>query len=118
MTFDDGILKLYQVENIAAAGMKPKNGLVYMASHYFGFETVGYSRYYTALQAKNQITNLVHVWEDRSIMPDQVCVLEDGLQYKVSFVQHAKNDQGLAFTRLTLERLGEAYEFKEDIPGS
>ena len=115
MTFDDGILKIYTTKDIAESGMKPKIGLVYKESYYFGFETIGYARYYTALQAKSQISNLVHIWQDRSILPEQICVLEDNLQYKIMLAQHAKNDEGLDITRLTLERLDEDYEYAEDL---
>ena len=37
-----------------------------------------------------------------------ICILEDGLQYKCAFVQHVMDD-GLKITRITLERLKEDY---------
>ena len=60
-TFDDGILTIYSVENIAEPGDMPVTGLVEKASFYFGYETVGINRFYTALQANRQIESVVHI---------------------------------------------------------
>ena len=108
MTFDDGVLKIYKVINIAETGMKPKYALKLKSKHCFGFETVGISRYYTALQANVQVSDVVHIWEDRKITSMDICILEDGLQYICAFVQHVMDD-GLKITRITLERLKEDY---------
>ena len=78
------------------------------SKHCFGFETVGISRYYTALQENVQVSDVVHIWEDRKITSMDICILEDGLQYKCAFVQHVMDD-GLKITRITLERLKEDY---------
>lgn len=48
-TFDDGILTIYSVENIAEPGDMPVTGLVEKASFYFGYETVGINRLSTSL---------------------------------------------------------------------
>lgn len=109
MLFDDGILKIYSLENIAQPGEKPKQKLKYKSSHYFGFETVGINRYYVAKQANVQVSDIIHVWLDRTIRVTDICILEDGLQYKCAQVQHVEED-GLRITKITLERLGESYE--------
>lgn len=109
MTLDDGILKIYRVKNIANPGDKPVNGMEFKSEHFFAFETVGIQRYYTALQAKSKITELVRIWEDRSITGEDICILEDKKQYKCSFVQHMKDEEGLGITKITLERLEEEY---------
>lgn len=63
MTFDDGKLEIYRTVNAADPGEKPRMELRYQSSHAFGYETVGISRYYTALQAKEKIEEVVHIWE-------------------------------------------------------
>lgn len=118
MTLDDGILKIYSVENIADRGMKPVYGLRYKSSHYFGFETVGIQRYYTAMKANSRISDLVRIWEDRSITAEDICILEDRKQYKCSFIQHMQDEDGLRITKITLERMDEEYVISEDIPDS
>lgn len=114
MTFDDGILKIYRTENISEPGMKPVTGLKYRSSHPFGYEAVGINRYYTAMQANIQISELVHIWQDRDITSKDICVMEDGLQYRCQFVQHTENEDGLRITKITLERLNEEYVIRED----
>lgn len=115
MTFDDGTLNIYNTENIAPAGEKPITGLVYKSSHFFGYETIGMTRHYTAKQAHVIISDIVHVWQDRNIKSGDICILEDGLQYKCELVQHVLNEDGLPITRITLERLGEEYVLRENI---
>lgn len=118
MTFDDGILKIYSVENIAEPGMKPRHGLKFKSEHYFGFETIGIRRHYAAKQANEQITNLVRIWEDRKVSAEDICILEDGKQYRCAFVQHMEDEDGLKITKITLERINEDYVIRQDIQGT
>lgn len=118
MTFDDGIVRVYAVENIALAGMKPRHGLKFKSQHYFGFETVGITRYRSAMQTQNQISDLIHIWQDRDITAKDICILEDGRQYKCGLVQHLENEDGLRITKIELERMGEDYVISEDLPGA
>ena len=64
------------------------------------------SRYYTALQAKEKIEEVVHIWRDRTIHTDDVCRIE-GASFRCAMVQHVLDENGLKITRLSLERLGE-----------
>lgn len=113
MTFDDGIVKVYIVKNTATSGNKPKYELVAKSQHYFGFETIGITRYRTALQTKSRIEELIHILEDRQIFAEDICILEDGLQYKCGQVQHTTED-GLRITKIELERLVEDYVISKD----
>ena len=115
MTLDDGILKVYSVENVAEPGMKPGYGLKFKSEHFFAFETVGIQRYYTAMQANSKVTDLVRIWEDREVTGKDICILEDKRQYECSFVQHMKDEEGLRITKITLERLEKEYVVPEDM---
>lgn len=110
MTFDDGILNIYSIQNISEIGDKPKIGLIKKSSYFFGFDSISYNRYYSAIKVNEQIDNVVRIWQDRTISINDICILEDGLQYKITFIQHVKNDNGLNITRLTLTRIDEKYE--------
>lgn len=112
MTFDDGILTIYGVENIGNPGFKPVAGLTKKESYYFGYDTLGITRYYTALQAKQQIEAVVNVpgWNDIKTL--DICILENGKQYKIVMVQPAFDEQGLKITKLSLERISEEYAIK------
>lgn len=109
MTFDDGILTIYKTENIGEPGMKPVVGLVEKDRYYFGFDTLGINRYFTALQAKQQIECVVNIpgWDD--IMATDICELEDGSQFRIVMRQPTMDEDGLRITKLSLERLGDKY---------
>ena len=115
MTFDDGILKIYSTKDISNPGMKPETVLVLKDKYYFGYESIGVTRHYAAKQVKSKISNIVHVLQDRAILGEDICVLEDGLQYRCDLIQHTTNEDGLPITRITLERLGEDYVISENL---
>lgn len=110
MTFDDGLLTVYEKVNIAENGNKPVYALKFKMALYFGFDVLGYNRYYTALQANNRIESVVNVpmWED--IDTFDIVALEDGKQYTLSMLQRLVDEDGLKYTKLSLERLGESYD--------
>lgn len=114
MTFDDGILTVCELTNIAANGQKPVYRLSVRESFYFGFDVVGFNRYYTALNAKVQIAHVVNIPGWNVINPNDVIVLEDETQFRLSQVQPMLDDNGLRITKLSLERITESYEFVSD----
>lgn len=117
MTFDDGILTIYSTENIGEPGMKPEIGLVKKEQFYYGFDTLGVNRFYTALQAQQQIESVVNIpgWPDVSTL--DVCALENGDQFRIVMRQPMLDGDGLRITKLSLERMGEQYVIKtEDNP--
>ena len=113
MTFDDGILTVYNVNNTAAPGDKPINGLEEKAKYYYGYDSLGVTRYYTALQAKQQIESVVNIPGWNNIKVTDVCILEDKEQYTVRMVQLGTDENGLKIMKLSLERIGQTYE----VPG-
>lgn len=113
MTYDDGIVKIYEIQNIASAGDKPREGLVYSKAFYYGYSDLGINRYYTALQAHQQIESVINVqgWEriDPSV---NIAVMEDGSQFRIQMVQPMHDDDGLRITRLSLERIRDEYNIQ------
>lgn len=112
MNFDDGIIKICDLINASENGKMPQKKLAITSKHYFGYETVYNSRYFNALQANVKIENLMHILQDREIQSIQIAVDEDGQQFRIAQVQHGKNKDGMDVTWLSLERLGEKYEFE------
>lgn len=112
MTFDDGILTVYEARNAAQTGKKPVMKLYEKLKSHFGYRTVGYSRFYTAMAAHVQIDAVVTLpnWQD--IAPVDIIVI-GGEQYRISQVQRTWDERNLKITRLTLERMTEAYEYAE-----
>ena len=114
MTFDDGILTIYKAENAAKPGEKPVTALVKKGQHYYGFDTLGISRYFTALQAKQKIECVVNIpgWTD--IKATDICALENGEQFKIAMKQQMTDEDGLRITKLSLERIEETYAVKTE----
>lgn len=113
VTFDDGVLIICRTVEISEPGTKPKVQLEPKDKYYFGFDNIGITRYYTAMQANQQISAVVNVpgWGDISTL--DICVLEDWQQYKIVMRQPTTDENGLRITKLSLERIGEEYAFKD-----
>lgn len=112
MTFDDGILTIYNIIDTAPKGAKPQKKLIKYSRECYGLETIGLARINYAAQVKSRAEELVHIWQDRKINNSQICALDGGVQYKIVFVQHTKDEDEQDITRLTLERLAVPYELQ------
>lgn len=116
MTFDDGIIGVYELTEETNAGKMPVEGLALFEKFYFHYETLGINRYYTALQANQQIEAVVSIpgW---IVIPanKRIAVMADeygdmtGNQYRIVMVQPSLDEDALRITRLSLERIGENY---------
>ena len=113
MTFDDGILTIYEGTNSAEPGTKPVPALAEKSKHYFEFDTLGITRYYTALQADQKIAAVVDIPGWHNVRTTDICILEDGGQYTVAMVQPTTDEDGLRIMKLSLERVSQTYE----VPG-
>ena len=106
MTFDDGLVKLYVVENIAEKGNMPEYVLSdCKAEYYFQYEVIGYNRFYTAMASKDVLEAVIDIDLDRNIRIGNVIEFEDGDLMKVIMAQHPKDEDGLWYTRLSLSRI-------------
>lgn len=102
---DAGILKVYKLTNVATPGLAPKETLVQICEAYYDYRTVGVTRAYAALGAKQQIDALVVAYNVDFPVDAEYCILEDGNQYRISLKQR-EDDNVL----LTLERLEDLYD--------
>ena len=110
MTFDDGIVTIYMLTEVKQPGKKPKTELVKVEDYCFGYDTLGINRYYTALQANQQIESVINIPDWNTIDASKcIAALEDGRQYRIQMVQPMLDEDGLRITKLSLERLGEDY---------
>lgn len=112
MTFDDGILTVYNVKNIAQPGDRPVKELEKKGQYYFGYGQIGVTRYYNAMQASQEVSAIVNIpgWNDVKNTDVVVLTESSDLQYQVGFVQPELDENGLRIMRLTLERIGQKYE--------
>lgn len=113
MTFDDGILSIWTSSNTANAGDMPTQSLTLKGSYYYAYQTVGFNRYYTAMGFGQQIDSMVAIDIDRSIHSDDIVVIDGDYSapYRISQAQHAKDEDGLWYTRLSLTRINDEFTF-------
>lgn len=115
MTFDDGIVGIYERINTAGKGELPKPALRLKSRHYFSYETLGYGRYYQAKKIDDELENVIDIQRDRTISNKDIVIVEDeDIQYQISMVQHPIDEDGLQFTRITLSHLNEQFELETE----
>ncbi len=98
--FDAGILKFYSLQNIATAGLMPKEALVKLGEAFYYERTIGYNRAYSAMSANQKTDKLIRCYNQTIPYNAEYVILEDGLQYRISLKQVLGDD-----VDLTLERL-------------
>ena len=119
MTFDDGILTVYNVTNTAQAGDRPRWGWRKYVYLFFGYDRIGVTRLYLAKQAAQEVSAVVNIpgWNDVK-NTDVVLIPEpQPLHYQVADVQPELDENGLRIMKLTLERTGQKYEVPTESEG-
>lgn len=86
-TFNDGLLDVYELCNIAFSGEMPEEGMRHKIKLAYHERTVGMQRFYAAHAVQTKIDMLVRVHERREITDRDVVVLRDGLQYDIVQIQ-------------------------------
>lgn len=117
MTFDDGILTVYRPQNTAGPGDQPQPGYIFKGRYYYGFASLGVTRYYAAMQAGQDVSAVVAVpgWND--IVTNDVIVLDDGQKYGAEMVQPETDEFGLRIMRVTLGVLSVDYQIPTENQG-
>ena len=114
LTYDDGMLTVCNLINMAPPGAMPAQQLQKISEHFFGEKMVGYGRQYAAMGVNEQVDMLVRIWRDASIRIGMYAVLEGNIQYRIDNVQQLLDDDGLRVTDLTLRRLDSNYDVKAE----
>lgn len=118
-TYNDGILNIYRVGNIAEKGNIPKEGLVLKTGPIrYSERTVGMSRYWTAKQAQVKIELLIRIPKVTGISTQDVVKIGDD-QYSVLQIQNPTEVVPPSMD-LSLQRLEAKYDITEiqGLPGS
>ena len=110
LKFNDGIAQIYNVENIAEPGDKPKDGLIEKYRLNFGYKTIGTVRNYNAMQANVRLDEMIETPQKRDISTQDVVII-GGQQYEIKQAQHI-NDTKPPCTRFSLTRLEVDYDIK------
>jgi hypothetical protein len=111
--FNDGVLKVYSVGNIAEPGDLAKSGLTLKFQNAIPYEerTVGITRFYSAKQDQNTIEQLLRIPRMNGISRNDVVIPIDGEQYRIEQVQSVKDVEPHCLD-LSLERVSVAYDIK------
>lgn len=108
--YNDGILKLYKVGNIAEPGDMKKDGIVIKQPRLcYEERTVGVTRNSLAKQDQTTIEQLVRIQRFGEVSVHDVVILKDGKQYDIYQVQFI-NDVEPKSIDLSLTRIETAYE--------
>lgn len=113
MNLDAGIAIIYRQTDARAQKweMPEMTSKTEIFRSYYGEKTVGFSRYYTAMQNNDQADLLIEIIRCGKIFATDICTLEpfgtSGAEgtFKITQVQHVLDDDGIAMTDLTLQRL-------------
>ena len=107
-THNDGVVRIYSVDNIAQPGNKPKEGLVLKHTLRYKERTVGLTRVRLALQTGAEVSYVLRVPRLREVSPQDVAIPNDGCQYRITMVQYPEDANPPAMD-LELERLENDY---------
>lgn len=111
-TFNDGALKLYEVQNIAEDGNMPKDGLVLKHSSVrYEERTVGISRFWTAQQFNSTIERVLRIQRVPNVNRNDIVIPNDGQQYTIKQIQLIKDVMPISYD-LSLERVDADYDIK------
>ena len=113
--FNDGVLTVYEVGNIAPMGDRPKEGLIQKFSSTLPYEerTVGVTRFIANKQEQSTIEQLLRIPRVSGIAREDVVIPIDGEQYRIKQVQSINDVEPRSFD-LSLERVDVAYELAGD----
>lgn len=112
LTFNDGLVRIYAVEDVAAPGKRPVQGLTKKAVLRYHARTVGLRRYYTAKQDNVRVDMVLRVPRRPAVSAQDIVIPNDGLQYEIKLVQYPENVEPPVMD-LTLTRLESPYEIRK-----
>jgi hypothetical protein len=111
-TYNDGVVSIYEVDNIAEPGNMAKDGLKIPAkveNLHYEERIVGMGRFYTALQKHVKIDRLIRVPRLGTISSQDIAIPTDGKQYKIKQIQYVPEVEPPSMD-LSLERVEAEYE--------
>lgn len=109
-TYNDGVLYVHTVGNIAEPGYMPREGLTLKTGPLRYCErTVGMKRFEAAMQNQTRIDLLLRVPQRREVSTHDVAIPNDGHQYRVVRIQYPE-DVVPPSMDLSLERIDDAYD--------
>lgn len=108
LTFNDGVVKVYGVTDTSTPGNKPTEGLTLKQTLRYKERTVGFNRFFTALQHAIKVQYVLRCPKVLGITTQDVAIPNDGKQYRILQVQYPE-DVDPPVMDLTLEEVLTTY---------
>lgn len=107
--FNDGVVKIYEVTNVASSGGMPVEGITLKQTLRYKERTVGLTRRNFAKQDNVVIKYVLRCPRLRDVSAQDIAVPNDGKQYRIWDVQYPE-DIDPPVIDLTLEEMRAEYE--------
>jgi len=114
-SFNDGIVKICEIDNVAEPGDMPKELLLIKQSLRYKERTVGLTRFYAAKQANVEVKYVLRCQRLRDVSAQDVAVPNDGKQYRIVQIQYPEDTEPPVMD-LTLEELTQFYDIYQEVP--
>lgn len=109
--FNDGIVRVYSVEDTAQPGFKPIKGLQPLVELRYEERKLGIQRFFSGQQYQVNISRVIRVPTPPMELTTQcVAVTEKGTQYNIRLVQFVRDIYPPCYD-LTLERISQNEEY-------
>lgn len=112
--YGDGVVTVYAVQNIAAPGLRPQEGLVKKITLRYEEQRLGIQRYYSGRQNQVEIQRVLRVPRAGDVSTQDVAITQDGKQYRIDLVQ-AVTDVHPPSVDLTLAKIEQQYEVPHEV---
>ena len=113
-SFNDGIVRIYDVENTAPPGYKPVEGLSLKYTLRYEEQRLGIQRYYSGMQNQVEIERVIRIPRTGGISNQDVAITEDGRQHKIDMVQTVA-DAYPPSVDITLAKIDQEYEVPDEM---
>lgn len=108
--YNDGVANIFNVDNIAEPGRKPKEGIRYKVGPLrYEERTVGMSRFWTAMQNQVKINMILRMPRIKGVSTEDVVIPVDDMQYIIKQIQYPP-DVTPPSMDLSLQKVVTAYE--------
>lgn len=113
-TYNDGVVSVYSVTDVAAPGEMPREGLTEKIVLRYAEQRLGITRYYQAMQNNVSVERVLRVPRQGVITNQDVAITEDGQQYRIDMVQSVDDAYPPSYD-LTLAKVTQNYEVRHDM---
>ena len=112
--FNDGVVKLYYIEDVSEPGYRPVEMLHLKAAARYEEQRLGIQRYYSGRQNQVEIERVIRIPKAGTVSTQDVAITEDGHQYRIDMVQKVDGVWPPSLD-LTLARIDHDYEVEDEV---